>query len=183
MKSSWKRIAGRPPGARPRRGHSPSAAEDRKAAKREAETRTLTERIDREAAKREAETRALTERIDREAAKREAAINREAAKREAAINREAAKREERFESEVAKREEAIQALFDRSDRNFEALLARSDELVRQSAGVVERVVRNETRVETLEAARPPRAADPSAPAAGETEAVAAQDVPVERHPE
>ena len=151
--------------------------------KRKREFEILLEENRREAAKREAETRALTERIDREAAKREAAINHEAAKREAAINREAAKREERFESEVAKREEAIQALFDRSDRNFEALLARSDELVRQSAGVVERVVRNETRVETLEAARPPRAADPSAPAAGETEAVAAQDVPVERHPE
>jgi hypothetical protein len=84
---------------------------------------------------------------------------------------------------MAKREAAIQALIDRSDRKFEALLARSDELARQSAGVVARVVRNEIRLEAMEVVRHRTAADPSAPAAGETEAVAAQAVPGERRPE
>ena len=58
-------------------------------------------------------------------------------------------------------------------------MARSDELARQSAGVVERVVRNETRLEALQSARHRRAAGPSAPATGEAEAVAAQGVPDE----
>ena len=127
----------------------------RETGKREAQTRALTERIDREAAKREAQTRALTERIDREAAKRE----------------------KLFEQEMAKREAAMQALIDRSDRRFDALLARSDELARQSAGVLERVVRNDARLEVIEAARHRTEADHSAPAA-----VAAQAVPSERRP-
>ena len=149
---------------------------DREAAKREAETRAITERIDREAAKRE-------ELFEREAAKREELFEREAAKREQRIDREAAKREERIDREAAKREEAIQMLMDRSDRKFEALLARSDALASQSAGVVERVVRTETRLEALRSADHRAAADPSAPATGETEAVAAQGLPDEPRPE
>ena len=45
----------------------------------------LLERIDQEAAKREAETRAITERFEREAAKRDERFEREVSKREEAI--------------------------------------------------------------------------------------------------
>ena len=127
----------------------------REAAKHRREFEVLLEENRRETGKREAQTRALTERIDREAAKRE----------------------KLFEQEMAKREAAMQALIDRSDRRFDALLARSDELARQSAGVLERVVRNDARLEVIEAARHRTEADHSAPAA-----VAAQAVPSERRP-
>ena len=147
-------------------------------AEREAAARAFTERIDREAAKREAETRAFTERIDREAAKREAETRAFTEQ----IDREAAKREQQIERERAKREAAIQALIDRSDRRFDALLARSDELGSQLAEVVAQAVRNDTRVRVMEAARSRKEADPSAPAPGGTEAVAAQAVPSERRP-
>ena len=110
-------------------------------------------------------------------------IRREARERQERIDREAAKREALFDKDAAKREEAIQVLIDRSDRKFEALLARSDELARQSAGVVERVVRNGIRLESLRSARHRTAADPSAPATGKTEAVVAQGVPDEPRPE
>ena len=110
-------------------------------------------------------------------------IRHEARERQERIDREAAKREELFEREAAKREEAIQMLMDRSDRKFEALLARSDALASQSAGVVERVVRTETRLEALRSADHRTAADPSVPTTGETEAVAAQGLPDEPRPE
>ena len=129
--------------------------------------------------RRKREFEILLEEIRGEARKRQERIDREAAKREQRIDREAAKREELFEREAAKREEAIQVLMDRSDRKFEALLARSDALASQSAGVVERVVRNETRLEALRSADHRTAADPSAPATGATEAVAAQGLPDE----
>ena len=133
---------------------------DNEAAKREAKTDALTERIDREAAKREADTRAFTERIDREAAKREERFEREVAKRE-----------ERFEREAAKREEAIRDVLDRSDRKFEALQRRSDELYRQSAEITSRVAHTEAVLE---------AAPEADPATGQSDAVAAQDVPGDR---
>ena len=110
-------------------------------------------------------------------------IRREAQVRQERIDREAAKREELFERELAEREGAIHAVIDRSDRKFEALLARSDDVARQSAGVVERVVRHETRLEAMQSARHSTAADPSAPATGETQAVAAQGLPDEPRPE
>ena len=147
-------------------------------AARKREFEVLLERIDRETAKREAETKAVIEQIDREAAKREERIDREAAKREAEtralmerIDREAAKREERIDREAAKREERIRELMDRSDRKFESLQRRTDELYRQSAEVTARVEHNEAV---------PATAVESTPARGETEAVAAQDVPAGR---
>lgn len=133
-------------------------ASRRVARKREFEL--LLERVDQEAAKREADTRALTERIDREAAKREERFEREVAKRE-----------ERFEREAAKREEAIRDVLDRSDRKFEALQRRSDELYRQSAEITSRVAHTEAVLE---------AAPESDPATGQSDAVAAQDVPGDR---
>ena len=89
---------------------------------------------------------------------------------------------EQMREEAAKREEAIRELMDRSDRKFEALLARSDELSRKSAGVTERVARTEAVLEAVQAGWH-RAASPPDPVAGETEAVAAQEVPGDRHPE
>ena len=112
--------------------------------------------------------RALTERIDREAAKREEHFEREAAKRE-----------EQFEKEVAKREEAIRTLMDRSDSKFESLLRRSDELYRQSAGVNARVAHNEGILATMQPDSPGVASE-LAPESGQSEAVAAQDVPGDR---
>ena len=127
----------------------------------------LLERIDKEAAKREAETRAITERFEIEAAKRDERFEREAAKRDERFEREAAKRDERFEREVAKREEAIRDVMDRSDRKFEALQRRSDELYRQSVEIIARATHNEAVLETTAEANP---------ASGQGEAVAAQDV-------
>ena len=95
-------------------------------------------------------------------------IDREAAKREERIDREAAKREAQFEREVAKREEAIREVMDRSDRKFEAMQKRSDELYRQLAEITARVTRAGAVLET---------AAEAAPATGQSEAVAAQDVP------
>ena len=109
----------------------------------------------------------LLERIDREAAKREERIDREAAKREEQFEREAARREERIDREGAKREEAIRAVMDRSDRKFEVLQKRSDELYRQLVEITARA--------TYAGAVPERAAE-VAPATGQGEAVAAQDV-------
>lgn len=103
----------------------------------------LLERIDKEAAKREAETRAITERFEIEAAKRDERFEREAAKRD-----------ERFEREVAKREEAIRDVMDRSDRKFEALQRRSDELYRQSVEIIARATHNEAVLETTAEANP-----------------------------
>ncbi len=94
-------------------------------------------------------------------------IDREAAKREERIDREAAKREERIDREGAKREEAIRAVMDRSDRKFEVLQKRSDELYRQLVEITARA--------TYAGAVPERAAE-VAPATGQGEAVAAQDV-------
>lgn len=113
-----------------------------------------------EAARHEEATRAFTERIDRETAKRE----------------------EQFEWERVAHEAGTQALIVRSDRRFEALLVRSGELARQLAEVVARAAHNDTRVRVMEAARSRTEADPSAPAPGGTEAVAAQAVPRERRP-
>ena len=136
-------------------------------AARKREFEVLLERIDRETAKREAETKAVIEQIDREAAKREERIDREAAKREA----ETRALMERIDREAAKREERIRELMDRSDRKFESLQRRTDELYRQSAEVTARVEHNEAV---------PATAVESTPARGETEAVAAQDVPAGR---
>lgn len=134
----------------------------------------LLERIDQEAAKREAETRAITERFEREAAKRDERFDREAAKREAGtreiierFDQEAAKRDERFEREVAKREEAIRDVMDRSDRKFEALQRRSDELYRRWLEISARATHTEVVLETEAETEP---------AASQDEAVAAQDV-------
>lgn len=88
---------------------------------------------------------------------------------------------DRIDREADKREEAIRALMDRSDRKFEALLARSDELSRQSAEVTGRVVRNEAVLETVQA-RGRRAEVQPAPVTGETEAVAAPEVPGDGSP-
>ena len=93
--------------------------------------------------------------------------------------RETANCKEAIDREARERQERI----DRRDRKFEALPDRNDALTRQLAGVVARVGRNETRLEAMEAVRHRTAADPAAPAPGETEAVAAQAVPVERRPE
>ena len=137
---------------------------DQEADKREADTRALTERIGQEAAKRD-------ERFDREAAKRDERFDREAAKRDERFDREAAKRDERFEREAAKREEAIRDALDRSDRKFEALQRRSDELYRQWAEITSRVAHTEAVLE---------AAPEADPATGQSDAVAAQDVPGDR---
>ena len=109
----------------------------------------------------------LLERIDREAAKREAET-RAVTER---IDREAAERDERFEREVAKREEAIRDVLGRSDRKFEALQRRSDELYRQSVEIASRVAHTEAVLET---------AAEAGPATGQSDAVAAQDVPGDR---
>ena len=116
----------------------------------------------------------LLERIYREAAKREERFDKEAAKREAEtralterVDQEAAKREGQFEREAAKREEAIRAVMDRSDRRFEALQKRSDELYPQLAEITARVTHTGAVLETAAEADP---------AAGRSEAVAAQDV-------
>ncbi len=98
-------------------------------------------------------------------------IDREAAKRDERFEREAAKRDDRFEREAAKREEAIRDVLDRSDRKFEALQGRSDELYRQSVEIASRVAHTEAVLET------PAEADP---ATGQSDAVAAQDVPGDR---
>ena len=116
-------------------------ASRRVARKREFEL--LLERIDRESAKREAETRAVTERFDRAAAKRDERFEREAAKRD-----------ERFEREAAKRDEAIRDVLDRSDRKFEALQRRSDELYRQWVEIASRVAHTEAVLETAAEAGP-----------------------------
>ena len=112
----------------------------------------------------------------REATRREDLFERERAERDKRFEKERAEREQQLQKERAEREAAARAFTERIDR--EAAKREAETL----AEVVAQAVRNDTRVRVMEAARSRKEADPSAPAPGGTEAVAAQAVPSERRP-
>ena len=151
----------------------------------EREFQVLLARFDKKAEKRERETREFTARIDKEAAGRQQRFDKQAREREretrefnARIDREAAERKQRFDKEAEKRDQAIQAALERSDRNFETLMGRNNELTKELAGIAQRTARSEATLELITAGRRP-AASKSPAAADEPGTVAAQQLPGE----
>lgn len=130
---------------------------DRKAEKREQDTREAWARIERAAEKREQESREITSRLDRGAEQRQL----------------------QFGKEAEKRERQFQAVLERSDRTFETATAQANLLAKGLASIAQRTARNQGTLEAITGGTP-RTETKSSSAVDEPRTVAAQHVPGEQ---